>query len=102
MTDVLSGSIGIEVEQRPLRPLRQRGSEQVPESRAKVWRVRVAIAQDAAYLQQRSRCGKPRIPPRKVFLREPKAPSGPRRADYSAIRDIDAREVAGRGRWYEG
>ena len=90
------------MEQRPLRPLCQRGIERVPESRAKVWRVRVAIAQDAAYLQQRSRCGKPRIPPRKVFLREPKAPSGPRRADYSAIRDIDAREVAGRGRWYEG
>ena len=34
MTDVLSGSIGIEVEQRPVRPLRQRGPERVPESRS--------------------------------------------------------------------
>ena len=38
MTDVLNGAIGIEVEQRPLRPLRQRGQSRVPERCSKVMR----------------------------------------------------------------
>ena len=48
MTDVLSGAIGIEVEQQRLRPLRQRGHERVRENRSKVWE---------SVNRNRARCG---------------------------------------------
>ena len=48
MTDVLSGSIGIEVEQRRLRRLRQRRVERVRENRSKVWE---------SVNRNRARCG---------------------------------------------
>ena len=52
MTDVLSGAIGIELEDRPVRPLRQRRVERVRENRSKVWRSWIAVGRGAAYPEE--------------------------------------------------
>ena len=61
MTDVLSGSIGIELEDQRVRRLRQRGVERVPESGWKRWRTSVGVGRDADYPEECIRRGVRRI-----------------------------------------
>ena len=59
MTDVLSGSIGIEVEQQRVRRLRQRGRERVRERRSKPESATVTVGRTVSYEERLISRGRP-------------------------------------------
>ena len=106
MTDVLSGAIGIYLGQQRVRQLRQRGPQRLRESPLEA--VEIAIAQDAAYLQQFIHHGGPRILAkherillRRVLLHEPMAGCRAAPRGYSAMAEIEVRAAADPKAWNE-